>query len=610
MESQPNAGVENHNGHQTNHNEHQTNHNEETISHPYDFIPEAPKEVKPIVGMVFISENVAYDFYNEYARWCGFSIRKGSTRNSMKTGETIMRSFICSKEGYRHRKHIEATDHKKRPRAMTRCDCKAKIVVHKNGSDRWEVKTFVEAHSHNLMSPSKVHYLRSHRHFTDSHKVVMDNMRKAGIGAAKVLNFFTNEAGGPEKMGFIDEDARNALKIQRRDKHGKSAQELLLYFQNKQRNDDNFTYAIQINNECRLTSCFWADNISKIDYEAFGDVVCFDTTYKTNQFDMPFGPFVRVNHHKQSILFGAGLLFGETIEDFEWLFQSWLQAMGGKLPKAIITDQDPAIAAAIASVFPNTEHRLCMWHIVQKLPEKLGKVINENPSFNTDWRNCVYMCDQEAEFDALWSKMIVDYNLEENKWLQDLYTIRKMWIPAYVKKTFYAGMSTTQRSEGTRTPEIMEPVLSALEDLVANVRKKCGVEEETSIDKNVEGGESNLLFNAHSKNSYIVLDLMVVNTKGRTSKRFKSGREENNCRKLYLQSLGLPANTEHDHGTSSHSLEEACLVELSDEEDNTLMANYDSVQSCSSSNMKNNNLVPKEVLEVLVNGSLALPHSK
>ncbi|XP_058099678.1 protein FAR1-RELATED SEQUENCE 5-like [Magnolia sinica] len=220
MESQPNAGVENHNGrqtnhneHQTNHNEHQTNHNEETISHPYDFIPEAPKEVKPIVGMVFISENVAYDFYNEYARWCGFSIRKGSTRNSMKTGKTIMQSFICSKEGYRHRKHIEATDHKKRPRAMTRCDCKAKIVVHKNGSDRWEVKTFVEAHSHNLMSPSKVHYLRSHRHFTDSHKVVMDNMRKAGIGVAKVLNFFTNEAGGPEKMGFIDEDARNALKI-------------------------------------------------------------------------------------------------------------------------------------------------------------------------------------------------------------------------------------------------------------------------------------------------------------------------------------------------------------------------------------------------------------
>ncbi|XP_058079540.1 protein FAR1-RELATED SEQUENCE 5-like isoform X1 [Magnolia sinica] len=87
-------------------------------------------------------------------------------------------------------------------------------------------------------------------------------------------------------------------------------------------------------------------------------------------------------------------------------------------------------------------------------------------------------------------------------------------------------------NEGTRTPEIMEPVLSALEDLVANVRQKCGIEEETSIVKNVEGGESNLLFNAHSKNSYVVLDPIVVSTKGRTSKRFKSGREENSklCR--------------------------------------------------------------------------------
>ncbi|KAL5981038.1 hypothetical protein ACLOJK_028958 [Asimina triloba] len=38
------------------------------------------------------------------------------------------------------------------------------------------------------------------------------------------------------------------------------------------------------------------------------------------------------------------LLFGETIEDFKWLFQTWVDAMGGVHPKTINTDQDAAIA--------------------------------------------------------------------------------------------------------------------------------------------------------------------------------------------------------------------------------------------------------------------------
>ncbi|KAF8392820.1 hypothetical protein HHK36_021057 [Tetracentron sinense] len=35
----------------------------------------------------------------------------------------------------------------------------------------------------------------------------------------------------------------------------------------------------------------------------------------------------------------------------------------------------------------------------------------------------------------------------ENEWLTNLYEIRQKWVPVYLKDTFYAGMSTTQRSE-------------------------------------------------------------------------------------------------------------------------------------------------------------------
>lgn len=89
---------------------------------------------------------------------------------------------------------------------------------------------------------------------------------------------------------------------------------------------------------------------------------------------MFFAPFTGVNHHNQSILFGCALLCDETEETFSWVFNVWLEAMGGCHPISIITDQDLAMKTAIAKVFPNTRHRLCIWHIKKKFAEKLSCV--------------------------------------------------------------------------------------------------------------------------------------------------------------------------------------------------------------------------------------------
>jgi hypothetical protein len=49
-------------------------------------------------------------------------------------------------------------------------------------------------------------------------------------------------------------------------------------------------------------------------YKYFGDVVTFDTTYRTNLYDMPFGLFVGVNNHFQSIILGGVVLRDEQTE--------------------------------------------------------------------------------------------------------------------------------------------------------------------------------------------------------------------------------------------------------------------------------------------------------
>ena len=58
--------------------------------------------------------------------------------------------------------------------------------------------------------------------------------------------------------------------------------------------------------------------------------------------------------------------------------------MSGKHPSTIFTDQDVAMAAAIAFVFPNTSHRLCLWHIYLNAAKHLCHVIHASENKSED----------------------------------------------------------------------------------------------------------------------------------------------------------------------------------------------------------------------------------
>jgi len=185
-----------------------------------------------------------------------------------------------------------------------------------------------------------------------------------------------------------------------------------------------------------------------MDYACFGDAVSFDTTFLTNKFEMPFAPILGTNHHKQTIIFGAALIFNETIESFVWLFETFLTAMSGKHPSTIFTDQDAAMAGAVAYVFPNTSHRLCLFHIYVNVAKHLGHVIHKHhDKFLPDFKRCVYEDRLEAIFIQKWNELLSEYKLEDNQWMKNLYDLRKKWAAVY-RDSFTADMNSTQRSEG------------------------------------------------------------------------------------------------------------------------------------------------------------------
>ncbi|XXG53745.1 hypothetical protein AAC387_Pa03g1795 [Persea americana] len=116
-------------------------------------------------------------------------------------------------------------------------------------------------------------------------------------------------------------------------------------------------------------------------------------------------------------------------------------------PEAIVTDQDPAMRKAIKHVMPATRHRFFVWHIMQKLPSKLGGLAIHADGLMDAINKAVYNAVSTDHFEIEWAKIRNQYNLKEDSWLEDMYTLREMWIPIFLRGMFFAGMSSSQRSE-------------------------------------------------------------------------------------------------------------------------------------------------------------------
>lgn len=411
-------------------------------------VPEEDPNLEPYRGMEFESEEAAKAFYNSYARRVGFSTRVSMSRRSRRDGAIIQRSFVCAKEGFRVEKEKPSHDGRvKRPRAETRVGCKAMLVVKIQDSGRWVVSAFVKEHNHELVPPDKVHCLRSHRHVSGPAKSLIDTLQGAGIGPSGIMSALIKEYGGISNIGFTERDCRNYMRSSRQRTLGGDTQILLDYLRSKQAENPSFFYAIQGDEDHCMSNIFWADPKARTNYTYFGDTVTFDTTYRSNRYRLPFAPFTGVNHHGQPVLFGCALLVNESETSFVWLFKTWLEAMSGRPPVSMTTDHDRVIRVAISHVFPNTRLRFCKWHIFKEIQEKLSNVLFEHPTFEADLHKCVNLSESVEEFESCWFSLIDRYYLRDHEWLQAIYGDRWQWVPVYLRDTFFAEISITQRSD-------------------------------------------------------------------------------------------------------------------------------------------------------------------
>ena len=196
-----------------------------------------------------------------------------------------------------------------------------------NMDEKFNLNRVILDHNHE-QSPGKARYFKSNRVLDEHVKRRLELNDKAGIKMHKSYDLLQIEAGGRDKLPYLSKDCRNYLDKQRRLRLVEGdAEAMHRYFMKMKADNSDFFFAMDLDDKGRLRNVFWADARSRAACKEFGDVVTFDTTYLVNKYDMPFAPFVGVNHHGQSTLLGCGLISKEDTESFSWLFQTWMTCM-------------------------------------------------------------------------------------------------------------------------------------------------------------------------------------------------------------------------------------------------------------------------------------------
>ncbi|KAK6646247.1 hypothetical protein PHAVU_L004237 [Phaseolus vulgaris] len=404
------------------------------------------------MGMEFETVDVAKTFYNEYARHMGFSSKVGPYGHTKVDGHSKVdgenyREFVCGREGLK--KGLNES-------------CMAMIRIELKGQNKWVVTKLVNEHSHSLLSSSKAYNNQPSKHFSSVGRTMPETYQGVGLVPSGVMyvsmdgNRVSNQnTRGMKNIHTTPAERSHPVKnssllnytirpsLQNRTL-GRDAHNLLEYFKKMQAENPGFFYAIQLDEDNRMSNVFWADARSRTAYSCYGDTVHLDTTYKVNQYRVPFAPFTGVNHHGQMVLFGCALLLDDSEASFLWLLKTFLTAMNDCQPVSITTDQDRALQTAVSQVLPQARHCISKWHILREGQERLAHVCLAHPNFQAELYNCINLTETIDEFESFWNCILDKYELRRNDWLQSLYNARAQWVPAFFRDSFFAALSPNQ----------------------------------------------------------------------------------------------------------------------------------------------------------------------
>ncbi|PIM99640.1 hypothetical protein CDL12_27863 [Handroanthus impetiginosus] len=200
-----------------------------------------------VISFLFKSIDKAQSFYIAYGREIGFGVRKQACKNE-----------------------------------MPKCNTSSFRVSHDMFSNMYKVARFVRDHNHHH-EPMMQIVVRDV--IAPSNKTSLTLLTKIGMRPCNVLRFMEHLMGGTGKLSFNWKDAYNYLYKQCQEMISNGdVNTTICHLEDMRSHFQGMIYKYIIDDEGVLIKLFWCDEMSRAEFNMFGDVLMFDNTYKANKY--------------------------------------------------------------------------------------------------------------------------------------------------------------------------------------------------------------------------------------------------------------------------------------------------------------------------------------
>lgn len=211
------------------------------------------------------------------------------------------------------------------------------VRLHRTSDHGWFISRFEMNHNHPLSATyGQNKQWPSHSDIDPMTKVFVSKLRENNIPIGRVCSIL-GVHGNQSAMPIRKEEVRSLCARIAQDSIKDDIGKTISILEDMKRTNVGMEISFKLDDDGKIKCMLWCTGKNRADYSKFGDVVTFDTTYRTNLYNLPFGLFIGVNNHFQSVVFGGVLLTTEKTEDFEWAFSKFVEIMGSKEPQTILT---------------------------------------------------------------------------------------------------------------------------------------------------------------------------------------------------------------------------------------------------------------------------------
>jgi hypothetical protein len=408
-------------------------------------------ELKLHVGQSFQTWLDAEKFLTQYSLIKGFSIRRKRTEKLNENGIEIIRKITwecCCAGKYQAKKVINPENQRNKQSKCT--DCQWHVNGnHPKSSSNISFTTVINEHNHQMI-PSPSTTIAKHRKLDeDIIEFINFYVSHGTTGARNIKNLLNGQFPG---RNINQKNLYNAIQMAKKNltiRQNYDASDMLQYLYSQKVNDSRWFIETKFDGpERRLCGLIWMSPEQQHVWTRYHDVIFFDTTSRTNKYNMVACFFAAIDNCNRTRLVATAFLEDETEESFVWALEMINKATGNLVPRVVFTDSDPAMSNAISLIYPSSAHCLCLFHIDLNLKKNLRSKLTTQVfhEFRKDFFQCRNTLSP-AIFESRWQNLKKKYSSVSGYLNRQLDPLKTKWAVCYINIQFTAGANSTQRVE-------------------------------------------------------------------------------------------------------------------------------------------------------------------